>query len=121
MTVRVTVAVARVLRIFLDDVAQPHHGYELMRLTGFPSGKLYPILARLQSAGWLIREPEDIDPVAAGRPARHFYRLSPQDAHAARRELVTLTEQLRPTAAVSDAPPHRDGRPAWAPRLADDV
>jgi len=94
--VRVTIAVAKVLRVFLDDIAQPHHGYELMQLTGFPSGKLYPILARLQSAGWLIRESEDIDPVVAGRPARRFYRLSPHGIQAARTELATLTELLRP-------------------------
>lgn len=94
--VRVTIAVAKVLRVFLDDIAQPRHGYELMQLTGFPSGKLYPILARLHSAGWLIREAEDIDPAAAGRPARRLYRLSPQGIRAARIELASLSEQLRP-------------------------
>lgn len=93
--VRVTRAVAVVLRTFLDDVAQPHYGYELMRLTGFPSGKLYPILARLQQAGWLIKEQEDIDPAATGRPARRLYRLSPTGVQAARHELSVLTEQLR--------------------------
>lgn len=99
--VRVTFAVARVLRVFLDDVALSHHGYGLMQLTGFPSGKLYPILARLQSAGWLIREPEDIDPAAASRPARRFYRLSPHGIEAARLELATLTQQLH---SASEAP-----------------
>jgi PadR family transcriptional regulator, regulatory protein PadR len=68
MEVRMTIAVATVLRIFLNDVSEPRYGYELMRLTGFPSGKLYPILARLQRAGWLIREQEQIDPGAPGRP-----------------------------------------------------
>ena len=48
---RITVAVARVLREFLVDVAKPRYGYDLMQSTGFPSGKLYPILARLQHAG----------------------------------------------------------------------
>jgi hypothetical protein len=42
-----TLAVAAVLRVFLDDPDAPRYGYELMRRTGFPSGKLYPILARL--------------------------------------------------------------------------
>src|SRR5262249_52308029 len=60
--VRVTVAVACVLRVFLDDVGAPRYGYELMRLTGYPSGKLYPILARLEAAGWLDAQFEDIDP-----------------------------------------------------------
>lgn len=95
-----TLAVAKVLRTFLDDIAEPRYGYELMRLTGFPSGKLYPILARLQRAGWLIKEQEEIDSAAAGRPARRLYRLSPAGARAARQELAALTEQLRPSAGL---------------------
>jgi PadR family transcriptional regulator PadR len=97
MEVRMTIAVATVLRIFLNDVSEPRYGYELMRLTGFPSGKLYPILARLQRAGWLIREQEQIDPGAAGRPARRLYRLSSAGIQAARQELAALNEKLRPT------------------------
>src|SRR6266516_1638831 len=94
--VRVTIAVAKVLRTFLDDISEPRYGYELMQLTGFPSGKLYPILARLLRAGWLIREQEEIDPAAAGRPARRLYRLSPDGVQAARQELAALAQQLRP-------------------------
>jgi PadR family transcriptional regulator, regulatory protein PadR len=96
--VRMTIAVAKVLRTFLDDVSQPHYGYELMRLTGFPSGKLYPILARLQRAGWLTRETEDIDPAIAGRPARRLYQLTSKGIQAARYELAALNQQLRPSA-----------------------
>jgi PadR family transcriptional regulator, regulatory protein PadR len=95
--VRMTIAVAKVLRTFLDDVSQPRYGYELMRLTGFPSGKLYPILARLQRAGWLTRQTEAIDPTKAGRPARRLYRLSPEGIQAARHELAVLNQQLGPS------------------------
>jgi DNA-binding PadR family transcriptional regulator len=94
MEVRVTIAVARVLRAFLDDVAVPRYGYELMRETGFPSGKLYPILARLQKAGWLVREQEEIDPAAAGRPARTLYQLSRTGVVAARQELAALAAEF---------------------------
>ena len=90
-----TLAVAMVLREFLDDVAQPRYGYDLMRQTGFPSGKLYPILARLQRAGWLAKEIEDVDPVEAGRPARRLYRLSAEGVRAARHELAVVNEQVR--------------------------
>jgi PadR family transcriptional regulator PadR len=95
--VRITIAVATVLRTFLDDTTRPRYGYELMRLTGYPSGKLYPILARLQRAGWLSRDQEPIDPAVAGRPARRWYRLTPQGVHAARHELAALSQQLRPS------------------------
>jgi DNA-binding PadR family transcriptional regulator len=93
---RITVAVARVLREFLADPSQARHGYELMQLTGFPSGKLYPVLVRLHRAGLLIREREDVDPRLAGRPARYLYRLAPDAIESVRYELAVLSEQLRP-------------------------
>jgi PadR family transcriptional regulator, regulatory protein PadR len=92
--VRITVAVARVLREFLSDASQPRYGYDLMQATGYPSGKLYPILARLKHAGWLTRNPEQIDPADAGRPARYLYRLTGDGAVAARQELAALSAQL---------------------------
>jgi PadR family transcriptional regulator PadR len=98
-SVRITVAVATVLRIFIDEVARPRHGYELMQLTGFPSGKLYPILARLERAGWLTKEQELVDPAVAGRPIRRLYRLSEAGIRGASYELAVLREQLREPAA----------------------
>lgn len=94
--VRVTVAVARVLREFVAEASEPRYGYELMQLTGFPSGKLYPILARLQQAGWVTREREHIDAAKAGRPPRYLYRLTPRGAEAAWSELTSLTRQIAP-------------------------
>ena len=91
---RITIAVARVLREFLVEAARPRYGYELMRRTGFPSGKLYPILARLQHAGWLVRSAEDVDPSEQGRPARYMYLLSSEGLEAARQELAALQVQL---------------------------
>jgi PadR family transcriptional regulator, regulatory protein PadR len=91
----VTVAVAMVLRAFLDDIEEPRYGYDLMRQLGFPSGKLYPILARLQKAGWLLREHENIDPAAEGRPPRALYRLSPTGVQFARTEVAALSEYLK--------------------------
>jgi len=92
--VRVTVAVATILRLFLEDVTSPRYGYELMRATGFPSGKLYPILLRLEQAGWLTKEQESVDPHEEGRPPRRLYRLTASGADAARHELACLRQQL---------------------------
>jgi PadR family transcriptional regulator, regulatory protein PadR len=92
--VRITVAVARVLREFLADASQPRYGYDLMQATGYPSGKLYPILARLKGAGWLTRTPEQTDPAQAGRPARYLYGLTDDGAVRARQELAALSAQL---------------------------
>jgi PadR family transcriptional regulator, regulatory protein PadR len=98
--IRITMAVARVLREFLSDEYRPRYGYDLMQATGYPSGKLYPILDRLVKAGWLIRERENVDPSQAGRPARYLYRLSQEAAVASRRELAAIADQLAPPSPV---------------------
>jgi PadR family transcriptional regulator PadR len=94
--VRITATVGKVLRVFLDDVTEPRYGYELMQRTGLASGTLYPILARLEAAGWLISDLEDIDPATERRPARRLYRITAAAAEMARDELILLSRQLRP-------------------------
>jgi PadR family transcriptional regulator, regulatory protein PadR len=94
--VRITTTVARVLRRFLEDPAEPQYGFDLMRATGLASGTLYVILARLERAGWLSSEQEDIDPAETGRPARRLYRLTTDGAQAAHLGLAELSEELRP-------------------------
>lgn len=93
-----TLTVALILREFLSDPSKPRYGYDLMQATGFPSGKLYPSLAKLVSAGWLLREEEQIDPAREGRPARRLYRLSNGGIEAARYELAVLSQQISPPA-----------------------
>ncbi len=94
--IRLTTTVARVLREFLETPSEPCYGFDLMRATGLASGTLYVILARLERAGWLISEQEDIDPIVAKRPARRLYRLTPDGAQTARQELAELSDKLRP-------------------------
>jgi PadR family transcriptional regulator, regulatory protein PadR len=94
--VRMNLTVARVLRVFLEDVSQPRYGYELMQRTGFPSGKLYPVLARLERAKWLSKKLEAIDPAIEGRPPRRLYYITEDGIRAARYELAAISEELRP-------------------------
>src|SRR4051812_33029515 len=93
-TVRVTAAVSKVLAAFLEDPAADRYGLDLMRATGHPSGTLYPILLRLQHAGWVEAVWEELDPVAAGRPPRRYYRLTPDGLISARAEIAALRQQL---------------------------
>ncbi|MEU8078840.1 helix-turn-helix transcriptional regulator [Catellatospora citrea] len=97
--IRMTVPVARVLAALVADPTGDHYGMELMQSSGLPSGTLYPILARLTEAGWLEKRWEEIDPSAAGRPARAYYRLTPAALPFARRRLAELHEQTRATSA----------------------
>jgi PadR family transcriptional regulator PadR len=94
----ITPKMARVLKIFLQDPAEPRYGFELMKHTGMASGSLYPMLARLEEAGWLSKGREDIDPHVEGRPPRLHYTITPAAATAARLQLAQLSEQYRPPA-----------------------
>lgn len=107
--IKLTMSVARVLKVFLDRPAEPRYGFELMQLTRLPSGTLYPILARLERVGWLTSRRESIDPAEAGRPARRFYLLSEYGAQAAHVELASLSDQLRPPPRLGGLRP-QDGR-----------
>jgi PadR family transcriptional regulator, regulatory protein PadR len=92
----ITPKMARVLKVFLEDPGQPRYGFELMRLTGLASGSLYPMVARLEGAGWLTGGKEDIDPRAEGRPPRRHYTITGAAVTAARTQLAALSEQYRP-------------------------
>ena len=91
---RITAAVSKVLAAFLEEPEAVRYGLDLMRASGHPSGTLYPILLRLQNAGWVEAHWEEIDPVAAGRPARRYYRLTPDGLVSARTEVAALQAQL---------------------------
>jgi PadR family transcriptional regulator, regulatory protein PadR len=92
--VRMTMAVARVLAAFLEQPDADRYGLDLMRATGAPSGTLYPILVRLQRAGWVQAAWEDVDAAQVGRPPRRYYRLTPEGLTAARLELAALYRHL---------------------------
>ncbi|MEV6349647.1 helix-turn-helix transcriptional regulator [Actinoplanes sp. NPDC051851] len=103
--VRVTAAVSKVLAAFLEDPEADRYGLDLMRATGHPSGTLYPILLRLQNAGWVEAVWEEIDPAEASRPARRYYRLTPDGLIAARTEIADLRRQLDRAHIVSKPSP----------------
>jgi DNA-binding PadR family transcriptional regulator len=102
--IELTPKMAKVLKVFLQAPAEPRYGFELMKLTGMASGSLYPMLARLEEAGWLTRGKENIDPHQKGRPPRLHYRITGAAASAAQLQLAELSEQYRPPAAAPARP-----------------
>ncbi|WNM37423.1 PadR family transcriptional regulator [Micromonospora halotolerans] len=109
---RLTIPVAKVLSALLADPEAPRYGLDLMKLTGLPSGTLYPVLHRLQAAGWLAADWEEVDPVAAGRPARRYYRLTGEGVGAARLALAEL-RALTPGSGTVRGGAEPTGAPAW--------
>lgn len=92
--VELTLKSARIVRVLLEDPAHPRYGMEISRYARVGVGTLYPALAKLTRAGWLIRSKEDIDPAKEGRPRRVLYRLAPEAVPVARVKLDEIREGL---------------------------
>ena len=74
--VRISLQTLKVLEAFLENPTDELSGSDVNKRSQIASGTLYPILLRLESAGWLTSRWEAIDPVSAGRPRRRLYRLT---------------------------------------------
>lgn len=97
---RITGPTLKVLGALLATQRDELSGAEIGRATKLASGTLYPILMRLEGAGWLESRWETEDPQALGRPRRRFYRVTGVGA----RKAKAAFRELEPAF----------GRPAWA-------
>ena len=84
-----------ILRTFLES-SNDLSGSDIAKGTRLASGTLYPLLARLESAGWAASRWEEVDPREAGRPRRRFYHLTKSGRAHAHEALSAL--QLIPAA-----------------------
>lgn len=75
--VRMSLQTLRVLETFLENPSEELAGADVNKRSNLPSGTLYPILLRLESAGWFVSRWEPVDPAHVGRPRRRLYRLTP--------------------------------------------
>jgi PadR family transcriptional regulator PadR len=86
----------KVLGTLLSNPRDELSGAEIARVTKLASGTLYPILLRLEGAGWLTSDWEKGDPRELGRPRRRFYRVTPLGAKRAKEAI----RELRPLLGV---------------------
>ena len=75
--VRMSLQTLRTLESFLENPTDELSGADVQKRCGLASGTLYPILLRLESAGWFVSRWEAVDPASVGRPRRRLYRLTP--------------------------------------------
>jgi len=76
-------------------------GLDMMDTTGLPSGTVYPTLARMEARAFVQSEwEEEGEAKAAGRPARRYYRVTPEGARALR----VAVERLAALAGVHPRP-----------------
>ena len=70
--------------LVLQAIARGHRfGFEIVDVTGYPTGTVYPVLRRLEHAG-LVRSEWEREQIAArdGRPQRRYYEISPAGTRA---------------------------------------
>jgi PadR family transcriptional regulator, regulatory protein PadR len=91
---RLSLQAIEILAVMLEDPTADYYGLELGKRVGVMPGTVYPVLRRLEDAGWLASAEEDIDASAAGRPRRRLYRLTGEGARAARLECDRVRASL---------------------------
>jgi DNA-binding MarR family transcriptional regulator len=74
--VRMSLQTLQILEAFLENPTDELSGADVHKRGHLTSGTLYPILLRLESAGWLVSRWEQVDPARIGRPRRRLYRLT---------------------------------------------
>jgi PadR family transcriptional regulator PadR len=84
---RMTTQMLTLLAVLLEEPTAAWYGFDLLERADLKSGTLYPLLARLEQAGWLDSHWESIDPRVEGRPRRRLYVLTPTGEATARQEL----------------------------------
>jgi hypothetical protein len=110
--VRLTFQTAVVLQALLVDPTVARYGLDVAKGTGFPTGTIYPILARLEAAGWVASGWETVDPAEEGRPRRRLYQLTGAGAVQARAALSQMRGQLSLPQWQPGTGPLRPGRDA---------
>jgi PadR family transcriptional regulator PadR len=103
---RKTPALLAVLQVLLY-VDRPY-GLEVIERTGLPSGTVYPLLARLESEGWITSYWETDTPGARG-PRKRFYEITVDGAERARAALADYPKTAARAGIVS-----RSRRPGLA-------
>jgi PadR family transcriptional regulator PadR len=94
---RITTQTLKVLGALMSRTQDEISGAEIARSTKLASGTLYPILIRLEEAGWVESRWEIGDPHELGRPRRRLYQvtgLGLRRARSAFRELVLPVKEF---------------------------
>jgi PadR family transcriptional regulator, regulatory protein PadR len=85
----------QILQALLDAPDEETYGFELVKVTGLPSGSVYPILRRLEEEKIITAREEVIDPHAKRPRYRIFYRLTTDGRRVAREATREKSKALR--------------------------
>lgn len=89
---RLSHSTLKVLKALMDGHAAGISGSQITKAEGIAPGTLYPILARLEEAGWIRSRWETESPHELERPRRRYYVFTAQGFRAA----TNAFEQVQP-------------------------
>jgi PadR family transcriptional regulator, regulatory protein PadR len=92
---RLTAPTIKVLGMLVTSSPMELSGAEIAEVTKLASGTLYPILFRLERAGWVESRWETDNPSELGRPRRRFYQLTGIGVKKARSALREISSAIR--------------------------
>jgi PadR family transcriptional regulator, regulatory protein PadR len=95
---RITGPTLKVLGALLSSGRIELSGADISRSTNLASGTLYPILFRLERAGWVESRWEEEEPRALGRPRRRLYQVTALGARNANAAVKDLEPAFRKVA-----------------------
>ncbi|WP_420712595.1 PadR family transcriptional regulator [Frigidibacter sp. RF13] len=98
----------RVLDAFLSEYPNALAGADFINSVRIFSGTLYPILDRLERAGWIEGKWEEISPSDAKRPRRRYYSLTGSGRIAAIRA-INERDSMTPDRRGRGLPIHQGG------------
>jgi DNA-binding MarR family transcriptional regulator len=87
---RLTAPTLKVIGALMSRPREESSGADIGAATKLSSGTLYPILVRLEAAGWLESRWESEEPSLLGRPRRRYYRVTAEGARNARKAVRDL-------------------------------
>jgi DNA-binding PadR family transcriptional regulator len=110
-----TLQTQMVLRQALTEPGREWYGLEMVQATGLPTGTVYPIITRLEQAGWVTSRWESPAEQAVDgqpRPRRRYYHLT-EDGLESARVALAAAHANRATAPVpwSSLRPDTPGAP----------
>ncbi|MGW0647340.1 PadR family transcriptional regulator [Streptomyces umbrinus] len=95
-------AARKLIELHTADPAFEFYGLELAQALEYGPGTIYPVLRRMEEAGWLLsREESSTEPRSKARPPRVYYRINPETLPAVRQRLAELDARRRATAPLS--------------------
>jgi PadR family transcriptional regulator PadR len=93
--IRLTSQTLKVVGALMSPARGEVSGAEIGRATGLATGTLYPILFRLEKAGWAESRWEAEEPQELGRPRRRLYLITGAGARSYKSAIHDLALPLK--------------------------